>query len=383
MNTDNNNTDQNQQKEIKEKNLFSFVFEKFKKEGKNPFSKGIKSVFDEYNDYKIQTEKIKEKYIYYENVISGGKDTIEYYILLILSCLIATFGLYTNSTATIIGAMIVAPLMGPIFGFSAGVLWGNTKDILSSIFTLLKGIVIVLLITSSITFIIPFIKTTNEMLARGNPSLADILVALASGLIGAYSFVNKRISSAIPGVAIAVALMPPLCTTGIGIGLRNFNLAFGALSLFSINLVSISLASIIVFYLVQLHPQLVDSKSIANLKTRFIRHILIAVFLLILISTPIVIFLSITIAENKLNYKISNVINNNKKDNKIYNLNIKKLDKTNYFIELIFLSKTNNLLEENKIKIELEEAIKKTVDLQIYYIFTKPEEKIGDTTTDG
>ncbi len=228
-------------KEVK-KGFFSHYTEAASKNGFSLFSKGIGGVIDQYKLYKNKKGELLEKYEAYETVVSGTTDTVEFYVLIILSCIIATVGLYLNSVAVIIGAMIVAPLMGPIFGFSAGMLWGSGRVIWEAVTTLLKGPIIVLIVTAGMTYFIPGIVVTTEMLSRCNPSIFDVLIALCCGFIGAYAYVNKRVSAAIPGVAISVALMPPLCMIGISIGFLNWNMAKGAALLFSVNLVGISLA---------------------------------------------------------------------------------------------------------------------------------------------
>ncbi len=238
--------------------------------------------------YREIREKEKQDQNVFQNLYNGASPTIEYYILTILSCLIATAGLLQGSTAAIIGAMVVAPLMTPILAFSLGVIWGDISLIRTSIFSLFKGIMISLLISSGLAFVIPMEGYSSEIMARTSPSIFDIVVAFASGLVGAYGNANKRISNTLVGIAIAVALMPPLCTIGIGIGTLNKAVASGAALLFLINLVSISLAGAIVYWAMHIHPNTVEEGVV---RKRAIYQIVISVIILTAISIPIAIYM--------------------------------------------------------------------------------------------
>ncbi|HPB81597.1 MAG TPA: TIGR00341 family protein, partial [Spirochaetota bacterium] len=239
-----------------------------------------------------QYAKIKSKEKQDLNVFKllsdGARPTIEYYILTILSCIIATTGLIQGSTATIIGAMIVAPLMTPILAFSLGVIWGDIDLIKTSMQSIIKGTVIAILISALIAYLVPIPTYSGEIIARTKPSLFDIIVAVASGIVGAYGNANKKISNTLVGIAIAVALMPPLCTIGIGLGKFNIEIATGATILFIINLVSISLAGAIVFWAMKIHPVLADEGQV---KKRALYQIAMSIIILVAISIPVGIYM--------------------------------------------------------------------------------------------
>lgn len=218
----------------------------------------------------------------------GARPTIEYYILTVLSCIIATTGLIQGSTATIIGAMIVAPLMTPILAFSLGVIWGDIDLIKTSMQSIAKGAIIAILISALIAYLVPIPIYSAEIIARTKPSLFDIIVAVASGIVGAYGNANKKISSTLVGIAIAVALMPPLCTIGIGVGKFSREIATGATILFIINLVSISLAGAIVFWAMKIHPVLADAVEV---KKRALYQIVLSIIILVAISVPVGIYM--------------------------------------------------------------------------------------------
>ena len=167
--------------------------------------------------------------------------------VLIFAIFIASLGLNTNSTAVIIGAMLISPLMGPIIGmgYSMGVYDFNLlKESLRNFLFM----VVISLITSAIFFTLPLITTTqSELLARTQPTTYDILIALFGGLAGMVAQTRKeRTGTVIPGVAIATALMPPLCTVGYGLATLQFRFMLGALYLFTINTIFIALASFLV-----------------------------------------------------------------------------------------------------------------------------------------
>lgn len=163
--------------------------------------------------------------------------------ILIFSILIASIGLNVNSTAVIIGAMLISPLMGPILGIGLGV---GTNDYATLIRSLKNiGIAIgISIITSTIYFILtPLDIEQSELLARTKPTLLDVMVGLFGGFAGIIAGSRKEKSNVIPGVAIATALMPPLCTAGFGIATLNASYFFGAFYLFFINSVFIALST--------------------------------------------------------------------------------------------------------------------------------------------
>jgi uncharacterized hydrophobic protein (TIGR00271 family) len=167
--------------------------------------------------------------------------------VLIFAIFIASLGLNTNSTAVIIGAMLISPLMGPIIGmgYSMGV---YDFKLLKESFRNFVIMIVVSLATSALFFTLPLITTTqSELLARTQPTTYDLLIALFGGLAGMVAQTRKeRTGTVIPGVAIATALMPPLCTVGYGLATLQFRFMLGALYLFTINTIFIALASFLV-----------------------------------------------------------------------------------------------------------------------------------------
>lgn len=155
--------------------------------------------------------------------------------VLFFAILIASIGLNVNSTAVIIGAMLISPLMGPIVGIGYGAGVSDMKLIRLAARNMLVFIVISL-ITSALYFLLtPLKEAQSELLARTQPSLWDVLIAFFGGSAGIVALTRKEISNVIPGVAIATALMPPLCTAGYALVHGNWEYFSGAFYLFTIN----------------------------------------------------------------------------------------------------------------------------------------------------
>lgn len=166
--------------------------------------------------------------------------------VLIFATFVASLGLNTNSTAVIIGAMLISPLMGPIMGFGLG-LGISDFDLIKRSFRNFATATVFSVITSTLFFLIsPISEAQSELLARTQPTVYDVLIAFFGGLAGIVASSTKSKGNVIPGVAIATALMPPLCTAGFGLASGNLYYFFGAFYLYFINTVFISLATYVV-----------------------------------------------------------------------------------------------------------------------------------------
>ncbi len=177
----------------------------------------------------------------------------DFFLLVVLSSVIATLGLLIDSPAVIIGAMLVAPLMSPIIGLGLASLAGDATLFRNAGIALVRGAVAAIFIATLITFVnraLPFLplqELPNEVLSRTRPTPIDLTIALAGGMAAAFALAMPSISAALPGVAIATAIMPPLCTVGIGIAMGRWDVAGGALLLFITNAVTIAFAAMLVF----------------------------------------------------------------------------------------------------------------------------------------
>ncbi len=166
-----------------------------------------------------------------------------------LSVVISVMGLSLNSVAVVIGAMLIAPLMTPVLGMSAAMVMGWLSRLRDSFLAVLAGSCAAVAISWLLTSLLPSSDRvlTSEVLSRTSPDLRDLIVALAAGAAGAYATTRDDVSSSLPGVAVAVALIPPLSVVGFALSLSRFDLARGALLLFGVNLVAITLVGAAVF----------------------------------------------------------------------------------------------------------------------------------------
>ncbi len=173
--------------------------------------------------------------------------SFSFHFILGLSAIIATLGLLADSAAVIIGAMIIAPLMGPILGIAYAIAVGNRKLLRRSSLTVLGGVVLTIL-TAWITSSIIGLKTVDsEIMSRVNPTLIDFGIAMAAGTAGAFANTRRSVSNTLPGVAIAIALVPPLSVVGIGLSLGAQSISTDAFLLFLTNLICIIFFGALVF----------------------------------------------------------------------------------------------------------------------------------------
>jgi uncharacterized hydrophobic protein (TIGR00271 family) len=182
--------------------------------------------------------------------------------MLMCSILIASLGLDLNSPAVIIGAMLISPLMSPILGIGLG--FGiNDREVLRNSLSHFGVAILIAIITSTIYFYLsPFGEITPEIEARTEPTMLDILIAFFGGIAGIISIARKDISTTLPGVAIATALMPPLCVTGYGIANSEWQIASSAFYLFFLNTFFVSLATyVIIRYLRFPYTQYINRKE--------------------------------------------------------------------------------------------------------------------------
>ncbi|MDD2789714.1 MAG: TIGR00341 family protein [Sulfurimonas sp.] len=200
---------------------------------------------------KASEEEFKELFL---SLKESARFSYVYLTLMILSTLLATTGLFANSAPVIIGAMILAPLMAPIISLSMGIVRSEKTLVNNSIRSLIIGVFMALLFSCVYTLIIPLEQITQEMQGRVHPNLLDLLVAIFSGIAGAYANSKEEVAKSLAGVAIAVALVPPLSVTGIGIGLGNWDVIYGSFLLFTTNLIGITLSAALTFVVLGYAP---------------------------------------------------------------------------------------------------------------------------------
>ncbi|GIT97775.1 TIGR00341 family protein [Sulfurovum sp. TSL1] len=190
----------------------------------------------------------------YEKVDKNAHINMDFIILVTLSTIVATIGLIENNVAVVIGAMVIAPLLGPNIAFSLATALGDTKLMFASVKAILLGVGIAVLLPYLIAEFLPMPLTGHEVLMRTHVGFDSVILALASGAAAALS-ITTGLSSVLVGVMVAVALLPPATVFGLMLGDGRFELAFNAGILLAINIVSINLSSKIIFMFKGISPR--------------------------------------------------------------------------------------------------------------------------------
>jgi uncharacterized hydrophobic protein (TIGR00271 family) len=196
---------------------------------------------------------------------------VRFTVLLFLSTIIATYGVLSDSTATVIGAMIIAPLMTPILATTAALVMGKTKLAADSVMIVIGGIIMTILLSMVIgwlTFDVISVTQNSQIASRTAPNLDDLIVAIAAGAAGAFAYSRSDVADSLPGVAIAIALVPPLSVIGVTLSQGEWSSAAGASLLFLTNLLSILLAGGAVFALLNLGGASVKGRDLTPEKQR-------------------------------------------------------------------------------------------------------------------
>ncbi|MBT65766.1 MAG: TIGR00341 family protein [Synechococcus sp. NP17] len=215
-------------------------------------------------EWKLNLETQVPRNDLYKSRIASSRPTLGFFLLLICSAVIATLGLISNSSAVVIGAMIVAPLMDPILSLAFGLAISNNKLVKRSAITVIIGVITVIATATLLGWILDASEVNREIYSRTAPNLIDLGIAVAAAIAGSFTLTRDRLSNSIAGVAIAVALVPPLCVCGIGLsmgkeviavfgrgsvaGLSN-QISEGSFLLFLANLIGITFASLMMFLL--------------------------------------------------------------------------------------------------------------------------------------
>ena len=283
-----------------------------------------------------------------ESVLENIKQSISFRgsNLWILACaiVIASVGLNVNSTAVVIGAMLISPLMGPIVGAGFALTVFDFELLKRCGKNLLIATIVSLVVSAIYFFISPFKDAQPELLARISPTIYDVLIAFFGGLVGVIALTRVEKGNPIPGVAIATALMPPLCTAGYGLAMGNYSYFFGAFYLYSINCFFICIATYFIVRYLKYTP--VQFKNI-----RFEKQIRYGIsFLLVLMIVPSFYLAYNLLKEKQFHDNVSKFIENEFTANGYpiifkeikYNTSPKK-------IELAFLSKRFSNEEEKQL----------------------------------
>lgn len=305
----------------------------------------VNKLFTYVNLHKGEEDKNKVLESVISNISFRGSN------LWILACaiVVASVGLNVNSTAVIIGAMLISPLMGPIIGAGFGLGIYDFNLLKRSLKNLLVATLASLAVSTVYFYISPFKEAMPELLSRTSPNFYDILIAFAGGLVGVIATTRVEKGNPIPGVAIATALMPPLCTAGYGLALGNMKFFFGALYLYSINCVFICLAT----FLIVKYLQYPTTKQLDEKHQKQVRYIITTLILILIL--PSIYFAYQLFQEKKYQHQINVFMETEFTDKGIAILYKKtKFNENPKKLELGFLTKR---LNEEEIK-SLNEKLK-------------------------
>lgn len=216
------------------------------------------------------------------------RQLLNFVVLLALATVIATYGVITDSTATVIGAMIIAPLMTPIMASAAALTMQASARLLKALILVTAGVLGVIVLSMVLTAIVPSelisLSSNSQITSRISPGLLDLFVAVAAGAAGAFAIGREEIADSLAGVAIAISLVPPLAVVGISLVKGSIPDASGAFLLFLTNFIAILIAGVIVFHLMRI-PQSARERMAKTTHHRAIGVVIVAAILLIAVLT--------------------------------------------------------------------------------------------------
>lgn len=270
----------------------------------SPFSEAVKTLrglISAYLDRKtVDIDHTLVLNSLHEQVVISGS----YVSSIVLANLVALMGLLTNSVAVVIGAMLISPLMGPIFSLGMAFCMADLRLARRAVRTIVGSILLTVIVAALFTVISPLKGVTQEILARTRPNVYDLLIAVFAGTAGALALcTRKNYLFTTTGVAVATAVIPPLSVVGYGIGTLQFRLAVGGFLLFFTNLVAIVISSDIVFYLARFRASMVTEARYPTRKRLQILGVVLAV-----ISVPLVTTLVSDIRKVKLTNRVERTL---------------------------------------------------------------------------
>ena len=226
----------------------------------------------------------------YEMIARGARSDIDFVLMAVLATTVAAVGLLENNVAVVIGAMVIAPMLGPNLAFALGVALADRDLMLRAMTTNLLGVAITLALTVPIGFLWHDTIASLEVLARTAVGFGGMTVALASGAAATLSL-TSGLASALVGVMVAVALLPPAAVMGMSLGAARIDLALGALTLLTVNIVCVNLAAQVVFQIRQITPRTwykkAKAKRAGRINAAFLLSLLIALGLLLYFNGPV------------------------------------------------------------------------------------------------
>lgn len=213
------------------------------------------------------TEKDKKDAI--ERIISESSPRHDFFLMTALAILMATFGLIIDSAPVVIGSMLIAPILFPVLGMSLGVVMANSNLIIRSFFTLIKSLAVAIPASTVVTLLFMSLATPGweqnaEIISRLEPTVIYAAIAFIAGLAASFAMIKPQLSESLPGVAISVALIPPLGVTGIGLARLDWGMITNSFVLFLVNALMIIFASLITFSLMNLYVKRVEAVKVVE-----------------------------------------------------------------------------------------------------------------------
>ncbi|MCK4919072.1 MAG: TIGR00341 family protein [Candidatus Pacebacteria bacterium] len=209
---------------------------------KEKIKDGVEKFIDPFHIDNKRQEKV------YDEIRENAKADFDFYVLTIFAGIIITLGLVVNSSAVVIGGMLLAPLVWPMLSLSVAIVKGRSRLMQSSVFTLIKSTAIIFVIALSLGFMSPdYALQGSEFLSRTSPTIFELFIALAAGFVGAFVITYPKIGAAIAGVVVAAALVPPIAVMGLSVAHGNLGMAGGAFVLYLSNLIAVTFSASILF----------------------------------------------------------------------------------------------------------------------------------------
>ncbi|MBU1130530.1 DUF389 domain-containing protein [Patescibacteria group bacterium] len=304
-------------------------------------------------------------------IAEEAKGDLDFYVLSVLSGVIITFGLIIDNTAMVIGGMLLAPLVWPMLALGLAITRGSIRSLESSLFTIVKISVVIIITSFLIGWVSPFNEFGREVLSRTQPTIVELMVAFCAGFVAAFVIGHPGLGSFIAGVVIAAAIVPPLCVAGLSIAHQNLAQAGGAFLLFTSNLIAIILSSTIYFLLAKFKP--IFTKE--GRKRRISNIIWLLVFLMVILI-PLLVITKDIISQNKQYYITQKTLLANLKEGKIAELELKEKDDVLFITATLRAERNLTSWELDYLADHISQALNKSVNLQITVIPTMQGGKI-------
>ncbi len=190
-----------------------------------------------------------------EKIIATSTPTRDFFLMIAAASIITALGILINNITVVVGGMLVAPILSPILALALGIEMGDFKLIRRTLWAMLKAVLVVLGFAILISVFVPLELTDNAVLSNLDPSLEFGVIALVSGIAAAFALAKKSLSESLPGVAVSVAILPPLAAVGVGLSNFEWLIIRDGLEMFAINLVAIVAAGVVVFSLMRFYLQ--------------------------------------------------------------------------------------------------------------------------------